>query len=93
MQQLELDREEKVLLASFEAGEWQSVENLAAEIERFEQLAQNQDSVLWSFVEREQTYQAAHPEGVIVCDSNDALLAALDAETCDPLDLAVTPPD
>ena len=82
MEQIKLDREEQDLLASFEAGEWQSVENLAAEIERYEELAattQNEDDVLWSFVEQEQVYRAAHPEDVIDCDSDDALLAAFDA--------------
>ena len=41
--------------------------------------SQNEDRVLWSFVEREQAYRAEHPEDVIVCDSDEALLAALDA--------------
>lgn len=36
MKQVELDHEEQDLLASFEAGEWQSVANVAAEIERYE---------------------------------------------------------
>ena len=41
--------------------------------------SQNEDKVLWSFVEREQAYRVAHPEDVIVCDSDEALLAVLDA--------------
>ena len=39
MEQTELDREEQDLLTSFEAGEWQSVPNLPAEIERYRQQA------------------------------------------------------
>jgi predicted DNA binding CopG/RHH family protein len=40
MEQIELDREEQELLASFEAEEWQSVPTLSAEIERYRQQAQ-----------------------------------------------------
>lgn len=39
MEQIELDREEQDLLASFEAGEWQSVPNLPTEIERYQRQA------------------------------------------------------
>jgi hypothetical protein len=93
MDQVELDREEQNLLTSFEAGEWQSVPNLPAESERYRQqakatLTQGQslandlsvDDVLWSFVEQEQRYRAAHPEDVVLCDTDEALLAALDEE-------------
>ena len=88
-----LDREEHELLSSFEAGEWQSVPNLPAESERYRQQAKAKltqghsldnglsvDDVLWSFVEQEQRYRAAHPEDVVLCDTDEALLAALDGE-------------
>jgi predicted DNA binding CopG/RHH family protein len=39
MDQTQLDPEERDLLMSFEAGEWQSVANLSAEIERYGQHA------------------------------------------------------
>jgi predicted DNA binding CopG/RHH family protein len=39
MIQAELDPEEQDMLASFEAGEWQSVPNLPSEIERYRQQA------------------------------------------------------
>ena len=34
---------------------------------------QNEDRVLWSFVEREQAYRTAHPEDVFICDTDEAL--------------------
>ncbi len=88
-----LAREEQDLLSSFEAGEWESLSNLPAESERYRQQAQatlaqsqslgncrSEDEVLWSFVEQEQRYRAAHPEDVVLCDTDEALLAALDGE-------------
>lgn len=41
--------------------------------------SRNEDEVLWSFVEREQAYRDEHPEDIIICDTEEALLAALDA--------------
>lgn len=41
--------------------------------------SQSEDKLLWSFVEREQAYRAEHPDEVFVVDSEEALLAALDA--------------
>lgn len=41
---------------------------------------QREDEVLWSFVEREQTYRAEHPEEVAVYTSDAELLTALDAQ-------------
>lgn len=49
------------------------------EFVRSRAMAQNEDDVLWSFVEREQAYRAAHPEDVLIFDSDEELLAALDA--------------
>jgi hypothetical protein len=49
------------------------------EFVRSRAMAQNEDDVLWSFVEREQAYRAAHPEDVLVFDSDEELFAALDA--------------
>ena len=49
------------------------------EFVRSRAMAQNEDDVLWSFVEREQAYRAAHPEDVLVFDSDEELMAALDA--------------
>lgn len=40
---------------------------------------QSEDDVLWSFIEREQAYRVAHPEDVLLCDSEEELLAALDS--------------
>jgi hypothetical protein len=51
------------------------------EFVRSRAIAQSEDEVLWSFVESEQTYRAAHPEDVLVFDSDEELLAALDAIT------------
>lgn len=42
--------------------------------------AQSEDATLWSFVEREQAYRAAHPDEVSVYASDQDLLAALDFE-------------
>jgi hypothetical protein len=93
MDQVELDREKQNLLTSFEAGEWQSVPSLPAESKRYRRqakatLTQGQsldddlsiDDVLWSFVQQERWYRAAHPEDVVLCDTDEALLAALDGE-------------
>ena len=33
----------------------------------------HEDRVLWSFVEREQAYRAAHSEDVFICDTDEAL--------------------
>ncbi|RLT44287.1 MAG: hypothetical protein DWI57_03420 [Chloroflexi bacterium] len=41
--------------------------------------SQSEDELLWSFVEREQAYRAEHPDEVFVVDSEEGLLAALDA--------------
>lgn len=49
------------------------------EFVRSRTVAQDEDEVLWSFVEREQAYRAAHPEDMLVFDSDEELLAALDA--------------
>lgn len=49
------------------------------EFVRSRAIEQNEDDVLWSFVEREQAYRAAHPEDVLVFDSDEELMAALDA--------------
>jgi hypothetical protein len=91
-----LDREEQDLLTSFEVGEWESVPDLPAESKRYRQLAratltQSQffdndlptDDILWSLVEQEQRYRAAHLEDVVLCDTDEALLAGLD-EKHDP---------
>ena len=42
--------------------------------------AQAEDEVLWSFVEREQAYRAAHPGDVFTVSTEEDLLAALDVE-------------
>ena len=42
-------------------------------------VTQNEDEFLWSIVEREQAYRTAHPEDVLVFDSDEELIAALDA--------------
>ena len=42
-------------------------------------LLHSEDEVLWSFVERERAYRAAHPDEVSVYDTDEALLAALEA--------------
>lgn len=39
---------------------------------------QNEDEVLWSFVEREQAYRISHPEELLIFDSEVELLAALE---------------
>lgn len=41
---------------------------------------QNENAVLWSFVEREQTYRVEHPGEVEVYTTDAELLAALDAQ-------------
>ena len=41
MKNIILDNEEKELLHSFEAGEWESVENLEDEINRHREIARN----------------------------------------------------
>ncbi len=43
--------------------------------------AQTEDEVLWSFVEREHAYRAAHPEDVFTMSTEEDLLAALDVES------------
>ena len=42
-------------------------------------LLHSEDEVLWSFVERERAYRAAHPDDVSFYDTDEALLAALEA--------------
>jgi hypothetical protein len=49
------------------------------EFVRSQAVTQDEDEFLWSMVEREQAYRAAHPEDVLVFDSDEELLAALDA--------------
>ena len=49
------------------------------EFVRSRAVTQDEDEFLWSIVEREQAYRAAHPEDVLVFDSNEELLAVLDA--------------
>lgn len=41
MRTLNLDKEERDLVASFERGEWKSVENLEQEMEKHRQIARN----------------------------------------------------
>lgn len=38
-----------------------------------------EDEVLWSFIEREKAYRTKHPEEILEYDSDEELLAALDA--------------
>ncbi len=38
-----------------------------------------EDDVLWSFIEREKAYRTKHPEEILEYDSDEELLAALDA--------------
>jgi hypothetical protein len=49
-----------------------------AEFVRERVLPQSDDDVMWSFVEREQAYRAAHPEELFVYHTDEELLAALD---------------
>lgn len=49
------------------------------EFVRTRDAAQSEDEVLWSFVEREQAYRAEHPEDIVLCDSDEELIAALEA--------------
>jgi hypothetical protein len=52
-----------------------------SEFVRTRNVRQTEDALLWSFVEREQAYRAAHPEDVATYTSDEELLAALDAES------------
>ena len=65
--------------------------------------ARSEDEFLWSFVEQEQAYRAAHPGDVFVVDSEEKLLAALDADLsgfgkperslrCSAASLVISPP-
>lgn len=49
------------------------------EFVRSRAVTQDEDEFLWSIVEREQAYRAAHPEDLLVFDSDEELMAALDA--------------
>ena len=52
-----------------------------AEFVRERVVLQSDDEMLWSFVEREQAYRAAHPEEVFVYRTDEELSAALDELT------------